>query len=180
MQVRQAAVVGVVAVALGGIQAVAAVIAPPVGHVDAADERDVLVDHDLLLMVAEEAVQAGARVRMGICSGGEDAFRARRFRTQGFIDRVEYLDGLGGVGRHVRIARPGQHIDFERRLGLRSLEQSVVEAQTRLQHHIPVDLPTQHVDRLFSLADRRREFLEVFLASDQRLNVVAVGHRVRV
>ena len=155
----------------GRTQAEARVVAPPVGHVDAADEADALVDHDLLLMVAEEAVEP--RTGVGVCSStdGEHSWRAR---AELGIHGFQHRDCIGGVGRHIRRTFPRQHVDFERGVGFGRGQELVVQAHVRLQMNVPIDLPAEHVDRLLGLADSVSQCSEVRLPGQERLDVVSV------
>ena len=146
----------------GGMVARVEPVAGVVGHVDAADERDLAVDDHGLLVVAVERVLA----RVGLAT---DA----RVPGEG-SDRVAHLLARGMERRH-RSARPHQnpHVEPLGRLRQQLAEHARARAADQLE--VGRDVPPGDVDVVAGVLDRRGDLRERLGAVDQHIERAAAA-----
>ena len=137
---------------VAGVEPIAAVV----GHVDAADERDLAVDNDGLLVVAVERMLA----RIGLAADPGAAGEGR--------DAVADLLARGMERRHRR-ARPHEHphVGPLRDLGQEPAEHTAALPPDELE--VGRDVPAGHVDVVARALERLGDQRERLGAVDQHL-----------
>jgi hypothetical protein len=133
------------------------------GHVEAADERHVVDDHDLLVVAVQGPL---ARVEL---AADRAALQERLLRGGGtFPRRLEERHGRAGPQQHAH-----RHPFRGGRQQLAQLGRARLPRQLEVGRRVPV----RYVDVLLRALDRLRHDRERGGAVDQHLDVVAVLHR---